>query len=321
VRNSTSRVTILWTLPLLATLACSSRQPGANQSAPGVNRENLVTRPEIPTIDQIDDSVGPSAGKLLRDYNSRNLGSPGWRRVSMELMTDSAVTKTFTIVNLWRDVGKQVQTLFFLEEPQGLRGTAYLLQEDEDHIPDMNVHLYLPAGERRVLEVGPDNFDEGLLGSDFTYSDVRMRLPGQGYRYRLLGSSNLRNEPVWVLEAEPSSDLTRRSRRWARARFYLARNFQFLLGADYFGDSEDEKISAGPLKQMRVVAFEQIDGVWTATRMFMFGTKDNTTLLNMKGARFGVASVDSNLFDPTQLPSLTEKLGAGGFTKTDVDVP
>jgi hypothetical protein len=74
------------------------------------------------------------------------------------------------------------------------------------------------------------------------------------------------------------------------------------------------KFQREPLKQMRVVALSKLM-VWTATRISLSGSKNNITLLSMKDDRFSVASFDSKLFDPTQLPSLTEKLGVSGLTK------
>jgi hypothetical protein len=229
----------------------------------------------------------------------------------MELFTDGALTRVFTVVNIWHVEKDRVRMLFLLEEPKGLTGTDYLLQEQGDQPPEMVVHLFLPAGERRVLAVDPGNFDEGLLGSDFTYNDLRMRFPVQDFRYRVVGKSMLRNEPVWVLEVEPSSELTRRSRLWKHAHLYLARNFQFLLGADYFSGSADEHSSAPPFKQMRVESFKQLSGAWTATKMFMFGSEGRSTALTLKDARFGVANIDSSLFTVETLPSLADKIRQG----------
>ena len=308
VRTATQRP-ILWLFVLLALVGCKSKQ-AANQAVLTSGNEKLTVRPEKPVFEAIEDSNTPSAVRLVADYDARDFGSPGWRRVRMELITDGAVTQAFTVVNLWRNAGKRVQTLFLLEEPKALSGTNYLLQESEDTIPDMAVHLFLPAGEGRVLEVAPNNFDEGLLGSDFAYNDVRMRLPLQGFSYRVVGRSRLRNQATWVLEAEPTSEKTRQSCRWKRARFYLARDFNFLLGADYFGDSKD-KGNALPFKQMRVESFEQINTVWTATRIIMFRSDSRSTVLTLKDAGFTVPDFNPRLFAAAELPSLADKVRKG----------
>src|SRR5207253_2482779 len=176
--------------------------------------------------------------------------------------------------------------------PKGLSGTDYLLQEERNKMPDIQVHLFLPAGERRVLEVASNNLNEGLLGSDFSYNDVRMQLPATGYRYTVKGQGKLLNEPVWVLEAEPSTQQTREICSWSRARLYLARNFQFLLGADYYGETVNGGSQPPLLKQMRVQSLKQIDGVWTATSMIMYGEDNRSTVLTLQDAKFNSAGID-----------------------------
>jgi hypothetical protein len=282
-----------------------------NSTSSNVNTESRLPEPEKVSVEKIPDKDIPNVSKLVDDYNGRNFGSPGWRRVLMELMTDSAVTRTFTVVNLWRSDNNAVRTLFLLEEPQGLSGTNYLLQEERDKLPDMQVSLFLPAGERRVLGVAPSNFSEGLLGSDFGYHDMRMQLPVKGYRYSLKGQASLLNESVWVVEAEPITDQTRKINSWSTAHLYLARNFPFLLGADFYGKSEKGTDTSSLLKQMRVQGLKQIDGVWTATRITMYGQDKHTSVLKLKEAGFNSAKIDPDLFLPKELPGLSERVRQG----------
>jgi hypothetical protein len=284
----------------------------ANDSPPAsLNTESRLPEPEKVSLERVSERDAPSVAKLVDDYNARNLGSPGWRRVLMELMTDGVVTRAFTVVNLWRSDNNSVRTLFLLEEPQGLSGTNYLLQEERNTLPDMQVHLFLPAGERRVLEVAPSNFSEGLLGSDFSYHDVRMQLPIKGYRYSLKGQASLLNESVWVVEAEPSIDQTRETSSWSTAHLYLARNFPFLLGADFYGKSEKGTTTPNLLKQMRVQDLKQIEGVWTATRIAMYGQDKHTSVLKLMDAGVNSAKLDSDLFLPKELPGLSERVRQG----------
>jgi hypothetical protein len=298
-----------WIFMLLT--GCRSTPVAHNTTPSNTNAGERLAEPEKVSIEKITERDTPEVSKLLDDYNARDFGSPGWRRVLIELMTDGAVTRTFTVVNLWRSEGGIVHTLFLLEEPKGLSGTNYLLQEEKDKMPDMQVHLFLPAGERRVLEVAPDNFSEGLLGSDFSYHDVRMQLPIKGYRYRLTGKTSLLNEAAWVVEAEPSTDETREINSWSTAHLYLARNFPFLLGADFYGKSEDGAGTPRLVKQMRVQGLKQLDGVWTATRISMYGQDKRTSVLKLKNAGFKSDGIISDLFVPKELPALSERVRQG----------
>jgi hypothetical protein len=230
------------------------------------------------------------------------------------MLTDTKLTNTFTVVNLWQKFEDETRTLFLLEEPTGLKGTGYLLREKPASSPEIRVNLFLPAGERRVLEVGKDNLNEGLLGSDFTYNDMRMLLPKEGWQYRLTGRALLIGEPVWVLEAKPTNDL---GSPWSEIQFYLARNFQLLLGADFYESTDGQLGQPALSKQMRVQSFKQESGVWTATQMVMTSKQKHFSVLTLREAQFSVSKSDPNLFSPDQLPNLADKIQAGWSPSKD----
>jgi hypothetical protein len=304
---------LLLALAVLASASGCSNSGNATQASGASGGDRAFVQPEVAKIERAPDAAAIDPAPIIEAYNTRNFGSPGWRSVSLELITEGELTRSFTVVNLWRSVGDETRTLFLLQEPEGLSGTNYLLTEGKGDAEslDMRVHLFLPSGQRQVLEIAPNEFNEGLLGSDFTYTDLRMRMPLHGYNYRVIGQTVLRNEPAWVLEAEPESEAIRRAVSWSLARFYLAKNFQFLLGADYFNNPEDANDPARPSKQMRVESFEQESGIWTATRMVMVSSDNRYSVLGLKNAHFQSPGVGSELFLPHRLPELADKIQEG----------
>jgi hypothetical protein len=302
-------VCLLMILPLYG---CGSPTTSAGKTILEAQGDKPYAQSEV-VIERLTYAELPDPVALVNAYNNRNFGSPGWRSVHMELMTEGTLTRSFTVTNLWKSEAGKTYTLFLLQKPEGLSGTNYLLTEGETspETLNMNVHLFLPSGSRQVLEIEPSNFNEGLLGSDFTYTDLRMKLPVRGYRYRLIGQATLGNEPTWVLEAVPETEALRKATNWSLARFYLARNFQFLLGADYFNRAEDAIEPARPVKRMRVEKFEHSDGVWTATRIVMFGSTNRYSVLTLRNAHFAVADLGSEIFAPEKLPLLAEKIRQG----------
>ena len=266
----------------------------------------LLRAPEEVTVERVDAADAPDPRSLVAAYNARDCGGPGWRRVTLELTNGAELTRAFTVVNAWEFEGARSRTLFHLEAPAGLKGTGYLLSEDGEAAAgeDVRVHLYLPAGERRVLEVSATDFGEGLLGSDFAYSDVRMRLPQAGYDFDLLGRGRLSGQPVWVVEARPSAPALRRQVAWQRARYYLAQDFPFLLGADYWDGASTF------LKRMRVESIRREGRAWTATRMVMYGGGGNASVLTLKAVRFGLPKFAPHVLSPESLPSAGENLKA-----------
>ncbi len=261
----------------------------------------------LPILAEVS-SAGPQpvrqAVELVEAYNGRSFGNPGWRRVQLELRSGKTVTRTLTVANIWREEAGVVRTLFVLEHPEGLKGTNYLLTEDPHDPSDMKVFLHLPAGRRRVLSIQPSRFDEGLLGSDFGYRDLRMKIPVAGYRLRLLGQRRLAGQSVCAVESIPESPEARQGASWARSVYYLSAKDPVLLGADHFQSVQ----SARPAKQMRVHGHQKIDGAWTETRIVMNSDGGRSSVLSLMGFRAGVAGLDSSFFLPEDLPSAAERL-------------
>jgi Outer membrane lipoprotein-sorting protein len=160
-----------------------------------------------------------------------------------------------------------------------------------------------------------------LLGSDFTYIDLRMRLPTQGFQYSLAGQSRWLEYPVWVIEARPASSTMRQITSWALARYYLAQKFNFLLGADYFYQNREGGIAPSPRKSMRVNSLKQLDGVWTAEKITMFSDASQASILTLQDARFNRADMSTHIFSHRMLPLLAERIERGQVADIDSLLP
>lgn len=239
----------------------------------------------------------------IERYNGRTLGAPGWRRVRIDLLAEGVVTRSFTVLNAWRqDLQGGVQALYFLEAPQPLRGTAYLETERASNSPDLSVHLFLPAGRRAVLAVAPETFGEGLLGSDFSYEDVRLLASRAGVRYRQVGAGRLLGRRAVLIEALRAPPL--QASQWKRALLYVDEREPFLLGADFE--------SARGLKRLRVEAIGRVGAVPTATRQLMTTGDGRATRMTLLDMHVDAAEVDARWFAPSALPSLEQALGRLG---------
>ncbi len=253
---------------------------------------------------------GPRGEDLVAAYNARAFGNPGRRQVRLELRSGEQVTRTFVVSNLWRRQGSEVRTVFVLEEPVGLRGTNYLLVEEAQDPRGMQVFLHLPAGDRRVLTVQPSRFDEGLLGSDFGYRDLRMQLPLAGVRYEVRGQERMLGRRVWALEAIPTGGEGER-----RSRYYLSEAPTLLLGVDHLqaapGSGRFEVV-----KRLRVEGVRQVDGAWTETRMVMQAPEGRSSVLTLEGFQPSYSAARRELFESGALPGLLDAVarlaGAAG---------
>jgi hypothetical protein len=247
----------------------------------------------------------PSAAAIVEGYNARNFGSPGWRRIVLELKDGAKITRSFTILHLWEKAASEVRSLVLLEEPVNLRGTNYLLLESLRGGTEagMRLFLFLPAGKRRVLTIRPSRFDEGLLGSDFSYSDLRWVIPAPELRLRVAGTERMLGRTAWVIEAVP---MRRQDFFWSRVRYFIGQDPVLLLGADFYGASDGQ-----PAKRLRVEGIRKIGETWTPTRMVMRLEGRRSSVLTLADAGFGAMSFPPDLFQPDNLPAHGDRLRAG----------
>src|SRR3954453_13332947 len=100
----------------------------------------------------------PSASRataIAEAYNQREIGEPGWRRVHLELRSGAQVTRSFSILHLWRRAGDEMRSLVILEQPEGRRGTSSPLIEDPKARTGIRLFLRLPTALRQVLTITP----------------------------------------------------------------------------------------------------------------------------------------------------------------------
>jgi hypothetical protein len=250
-----------------------------------------------------DTPEGGSADAIVRAYNARDFGAPGWRRVSVELLNAGRLVRSFDVVNVWRRTGASVDTLYLLNAPLGLRGTAYL-QREAEAVGGFGVDLYLPTAKGRVIALGGDMLAHGLLGSNFSYEDLRWLLPQESIQYRVAGATSMLGRRAVLLDARCAPGTCA---GWRRARFYLATEDRFLVGADYFAADD---AGSPPFKRLRVELATRAGNVWTAQRMRMDAANQQSTVITLRAFHFGGAPSSDDWYAATGLPGLLARLPA-----------
>jgi hypothetical protein len=172
----------------------------------------------------------------------------------------------------------------------------------------MEVFLELPSGDRRVLAIKPGRFDEGLLGSDFGYSDLLWRLPVAGRRLRLAGETAIDGTPAWVVDSVPVTEAARSGTTWGKTRWILGKDPVLLLAAAYYPEAPGGEPAA---KRLRVEGWRRLDGAWTPGRMEMSVSGGRRSVLTLVEAHFGLPRFPEEAFRPQALPGLAETLRAG----------
>ncbi|MEM9293943.1 MAG: outer membrane lipoprotein-sorting protein [Acidobacteriota bacterium] len=248
----------------------------------------------------------PAPEDVLFAYNDRDLGGSGLRRIHLELRNDGVVTRQFRTIHGWQADDDRVRSLVLLEQPHGLLGTCYLLAEGEQYTGGIEIFLQLATAGPRTLEVRPGHFDEGLLGSDFGYSDLLWQIPTKGRSLDLMGSSHLEGQKVWVVDVKPATEEARLSTNWDRVRYYIGQDPMLLVGADFFSGP-----TRLPSKELRIDGWRQVDGVWTPSEMVMSVDRRRQSVLTLDAAYFRLDPFDTELFTPNSLTELARQLREG----------
>jgi Outer membrane lipoprotein-sorting protein len=250
---------------------------------------------------------------LVQRYQERALGSPGLRRIKLELQSRGATTRTFTVAHGWTESAGKVSSVVLLDAPSDMRGTSYLWSEDHAQGAGTQIFLRLPAGKRKVLTVEASRFDEGLLGSDFAYADLFWRLPTQGRQFKVLGDSVIDGVPVTTIESRARPETVT---PWPRVEYSFARDSQRLMSARFYdaqGAADTNAAASGsvaaPRKTLTVQGWREQDGVWAPSVMVMSRPGEQRSVLTLIWARYRTG-LRPEVFDSANLGPLADALEA-----------
>jgi Outer membrane lipoprotein-sorting protein len=169
--------------------------------------------------------------------------------------------------------------------PEGVRGTAWLLQEGS---PETVQWVWEPF-IRRVRKLIPVEGHQAFLSSDFTYADLGM--VDLHSSFKLLGEEQKNGVRAYKIEEVPRSN-------WYYSRIvdWVDASSSFPLERDFYDPSNT---------LWKVETFEQVtavDGVPTVLKRRMEDRQaGGNTVIDTSEVRYG-ADVPDSLFDSSKLP-------------------
>ncbi len=211
---------------------------------------------------------------------------PTLRKVIITLKSDNANVQWIAAQAMKRFPDGKKMVLVTLE-PESLKGTAYLVQEQEGQADKM--YLYLPF-IRRVREIISSEQGERFLASDFTYFDLGFIRIHE--RYRLLGVEDLDGVAAYKLEEKmaPGGSL------YSKVIAWVDKNTLRPLKRDFY-DANGKLWKIETLEDVAV-----IDGFPTPMRTTMKDIQNNTsTELKLSEVQY-CGELSDILFDPKYLP-------------------
>lgn len=189
-----------------------------------------------------------------------------------------------------RDEGL-IRVLLRIDRPRDLDGAAYLMREGGAGKKD-DIFLYLPALQR-VRRITGGSADASLLGTDFSYNDMKQLQAAFGDAQVSLDSpASVEQRAVDVLQLAPAAGS---GARYSRVRAYIDRETCVALKAEFYeGSSLRKELSAPP------GSLKRADGYWYLSELLMRDVKEMTsTRLKVVGVVGSADELPARLFDPT----------------------
>lgn len=184
-----------------------------------------------------------------------------------------------------------VRVLLLISRPRDLDGAAYLLREGATGAKD-DIFLFLPAIQR-VRRITGASADGSLLGTDFSYNDMKQLQNAFGDAVATLDKPTMIEQRlVQVLNLAP---LAGAPARYSRVRAYVDDKACVALKVEFLEGNAVRKELTAP-----VAGLQRSEGYWYLSDILMRDLKDKTsTRLKVVGVASGDKDLPSRLFDPT----------------------
>ena len=117
----------------------------------------------------------PNPSDVLRAHVDRYLGPAGVRLVRLTASIDERPAPSYYIVHAWRIGHGECASLFCVLEPGSLSRTTVLLRE-RPFDPNPRIWVKLATAQHPAL-LSPARVEEHILGTDFTYDELRTWTP------------------------------------------------------------------------------------------------------------------------------------------------
>ena len=249
------------------------------------------------------------ASDLLQRLNSESISAATcFREISISVGglgdAESRPGRKLLVRTVYRRQDEVTQMAFCACSPFFLQGIAFLLVQKKGRVDPFEMHIFLPYGKRQVITVGSERRGEGLLGSDFSYDDLKL------WHYEdcwgSLRCGNPRGEKENHLESLDlvwKADLKPRTVQWHKQRLYVQVPEIVLKQIEFFTEADER-----PFRILHLTGHNKVDGITLPDRMCMQNYQTNSeTVIRLERA-WADRAVDHSLFEPRSLPELFQQL-------------
>ncbi len=242
----------------------------------------------LPVLTWSTGQTVPSGREVAQQVYDRDLGQDSQSQVRMELTSGGGQRRVREMTVLAKTDGPIRKTITRFTSPADINGTGFLSIEDGQGGTEQ--FLFLPA-LNRTRRIATTQKSRSFVNTDFTYEDMERR-PVDDFEYLIAGVEDLSGVETWILESRPKPET---QSQYGLVRLWIAQGLGVPLKIDYFDDRDQH------IKQYRVLQLENIQGIWTETRVTMKDlSSGHRTTLDTRDIRYDLGLSD-NLFTQQNL--------------------
>lgn len=220
--------------------------------------------------------------QVLKNLEASRQSESHQMKMEMVLYSSSGDMRSRTLNN-YRQEGEVDRSLMQFTEPADIKGTSFLLLDDQKNNQE-DMYLYLPA-LGAVRKISGSQKNGSFVGSDLTYNDIGI-FSGANFSDNYQAEIIAEEEEIIELRLEiidPDIDYSY-GRMWVRKDLWLGQKIEYY-------DQQEELI-----KVINLSDFDEIDGNRLARRIEVENLqKGSRTILKMLEVDFD-PELDPNIF-------------------------
>lgn len=220
--------------------------------------------------------------QVLKNLEASRQSESHQMKMEMVLYSSSGDMRSRTLNN-YRQEGEVDRSLMQFTEPADIKGTSFLLLDDQKNNQE-DMYLYLPA-LGAVRKISGSQKNGSFVGSDLTYNDIGI-FSGANFSDNYQAEITAEEEEIIELRLEiidPDIDYSY-GRMWVRKDLWLGQKIEYY-------DQQEELI-----KVINLSDFDEIDGNRLARRIEVENVqKGSRTILKMLEVDFD-PELDPNIF-------------------------
>jgi hypothetical protein len=238
----------------------------------------------------------PIAREIMEKVDARDDGDNRISDMYMTLIDKNSHERVREITSYIKDFGEDTYRILSFQSPADVQGTGFLTYDYDDSARDDDQWLYLPA-LRKTKRIASSDKSGSFMGSDFNYSDMTSR-DLEDYDFTLLKEIALGEHQLWVIEAMPRGDDVIDETGYKKAMLLVRQDNYVVVRGVYWTRKGNRQ------KYYDMPGLEQIDGIWSPTRITMT-TKTGKQVLHRTELAFDNIRynqpLDESLFTVRQL--------------------